>query len=98
VPVQSLIDVLEDGETIEGFLRLYPAITKQTSPHCTRLRQRPDSGMRILIDECVDPRVRNLFGDHPADAVHDNGSDALEDGSLLALAQEEFDADHRQRH
>ena len=29
VPVQSLIDVLEDGETIDQFLKLYPSITKQ---------------------------------------------------------------------
>jgi uncharacterized protein (DUF433 family) len=29
VPVQSLIDFLEDGETIDDFLKLYPAITRQ---------------------------------------------------------------------
>jgi uncharacterized protein (DUF433 family) len=29
VPVQSLIDFLEGGETIDQFLVLYPAITRQ---------------------------------------------------------------------
>jgi hypothetical protein len=48
--------------------------------------------MRILIDECVDPRVKLLFGDHERATVHDKGWDTLEDGPLLALAQKEFDA------
>ncbi len=29
VPVQSLIDFLEAGETIDQFLQLYPSITRQ---------------------------------------------------------------------
>ena len=29
LPVQSLIDFLEGGETIDQFLALYPAISKQ---------------------------------------------------------------------
>ncbi len=29
VPVQSLIDLLESGETIDDFLKLYPSITRQ---------------------------------------------------------------------
>jgi uncharacterized protein (DUF433 family) len=29
VPVQSLIDLLEGGETIDTFLSLYPSITRQ---------------------------------------------------------------------
>jgi len=29
VPVQSLIDLVEGGETIDDFLRLYPAVTRQ---------------------------------------------------------------------
>jgi hypothetical protein len=47
--------------------------------------------MRILIDECVDPRAELLFADHEVSTVHDRGSDALEDGPLLSAAQEEFD-------
>ena len=47
--------------------------------------------MRVLIDECVDPRVTRLFGDHRVATVHDQGWDTLEDGPLLTFAQEEFD-------
>jgi len=47
--------------------------------------------MRILIDECVDPRVKLIFGDHIVATVHEQGWDALEDGPLLAVAQNEFD-------
>ncbi len=47
--------------------------------------------MRILIDECVDPRVKQLFDDHDPATVHEKGWDALEDGPLLGFAQEEFD-------
>ncbi len=47
--------------------------------------------MRVLIDECVDPRVTLLLGDHKVATVHEQRWDALEDGPLLAVAQEEFD-------
>jgi predicted nuclease of predicted toxin-antitoxin system len=29
--------------------------------------------MRILIDECVDPRVKQLFGGHEVATVRDRG-------------------------
>lgn len=29
VPIQSLIDFLEGGETIDGFIKLYPPITRE---------------------------------------------------------------------
>jgi predicted nuclease of predicted toxin-antitoxin system len=47
--------------------------------------------MRILIDECVDPRVKQLFGGHEVATVRDRGWGALEDGPLLAAAQGQFD-------
>jgi hypothetical protein len=47
--------------------------------------------MRILIDECVDPRVKQLLNDHQAVTVHDRGWGTLEDGALLMVAQEQFD-------
>jgi predicted nuclease of predicted toxin-antitoxin system len=47
--------------------------------------------MRILIDECVDPRITLLFGDHQVSTVHAQGWDTLEDRALLTLAQSEFD-------
>ena len=47
--------------------------------------------MRLLIDECVDPRVKELFGDHDPATVHESGWDTLDDASLLELAQARFD-------
>ncbi len=47
--------------------------------------------MRVLIDECVDPRVKAIFTGHECTTVHDEGWDTLEDGPLLALAQQQFD-------
>jgi predicted nuclease of predicted toxin-antitoxin system len=46
--------------------------------------------MRILIDECVDPRVKRLFSEHEVSTVRDEGWDALEDGPLLAIAEAKF--------
>ena len=47
--------------------------------------------MRILIDECVHPRVKQLFRGHEVATVRDQGWGAMEDGPLLAVAQEQFD-------
>jgi len=47
--------------------------------------------VRVLIDECVDPRVKTLLLDHLAATVHDQGWAAFEDGVLLAAAEREFD-------
>jgi predicted nuclease of predicted toxin-antitoxin system len=47
--------------------------------------------MRILVDECVDPRVKSLFPEHDVSTVYDMGWDQLTDGPLLALANELFD-------
>ena len=47
--------------------------------------------MRILIDECIDPRVKSLFAEHEAKTVHEMGWDQLKDGPLLRLAEQSFD-------
>ena len=47
--------------------------------------------MRIVIDECVDPRVKGLFGDHTTVTVFERGWNSLDDGALLDAAQHEFD-------
>ena len=47
--------------------------------------------MRVLIDECVDPRVKTLFADHTVATVYERGWDELKDGPLLMVAQREFD-------
>jgi predicted nuclease of predicted toxin-antitoxin system len=47
--------------------------------------------MRILIDECVDPRVKQLFPGHQVSTVHELGWAALEDPALLKIANDRFD-------
>jgi predicted nuclease of predicted toxin-antitoxin system len=48
--------------------------------------------MRLLLDECVDPRVKTLFPQHEVSTVHEMGWDELTDSELLALAQKSFNA------
>ena len=47
--------------------------------------------MRVLIDQCVDPRVKLLLGERQVATVHERGWDELEDDPLLAAARKEFD-------
>jgi predicted nuclease of predicted toxin-antitoxin system len=46
--------------------------------------------MRLLIDECVDPRVKVLFHDHEVYTVHEMGWSKLTDSELLPLASKSF--------
>jgi predicted nuclease of predicted toxin-antitoxin system len=48
--------------------------------------------MRILLDECVDPRVKGLFKEHEVSTVQQMGWDQLTDGEILDRAQHTFDA------
>ena len=47
--------------------------------------------MRILLDECVNPRVRAAFQGHEVKTVIEMGWGGITNGKLLALAQEEFE-------
>lgn len=48
--------------------------------------------MRILLDECVNPRLRDAFPGHYVVTVPGMGWRAVPDLSLLALANGKFDA------
>jgi predicted nuclease of predicted toxin-antitoxin system len=43
--------------------------------------------MRILLDECVNPRLREAFTEHEVKTVRDMGWGGFTNGRLLALAQ-----------
>jgi hypothetical protein len=43
--------------------------------------------MRLLIDECVDERLRLLFSDHDCQTVRFAGFAGLKNGRLLAAAE-----------
>ena len=47
--------------------------------------------MRILIDECVHPRVREAFPSHEVLTVAEAGWRAVPDDRIVALAQGNFD-------
>ena len=47
--------------------------------------------MRILIDECLDWRLKREFPRHAASTVTDMGWGGLKNGALLSVAQPKFD-------
>jgi predicted nuclease of predicted toxin-antitoxin system len=47
--------------------------------------------MRILLDECVNPRVRAAFKGHRVKTVAEMGWGGITNGMLLALAEADFD-------
>jgi hypothetical protein len=48
--------------------------------------------MRVLLDECVNPRVRAAFLNHQVATVPEMGWAGVTNGKLMALAQNLFDA------
>ena len=47
--------------------------------------------MRVLIDECLDWRLKREFQGHTAATVGEMGWGGTKNGALLALAQSQFD-------
>ena len=47
--------------------------------------------MRVLLDECVNPRLKEAFSGHEARTVADQGWKGLKNGELLLRAETEFD-------
>jgi predicted nuclease of predicted toxin-antitoxin system len=47
--------------------------------------------MRILLDECMNPRVRTAFADHQVKTVVEMGWSGITNGKLLSLAEKDFD-------
>ena len=47
--------------------------------------------MRVLLDECVNPRVRLAFPQHEVLTVREMGWGGITNGKLMALAQQSFD-------
>lgn len=48
--------------------------------------------MRVLLDECLDPRFCGLFARHEAESMKSMGWLGMSNGELLGTAQGEFDA------
>jgi len=47
--------------------------------------------MRVLLDECVNPRVKAAFAKHEVRTVVEMGWGGVSNGKLIALAQQSFD-------
>jgi len=47
--------------------------------------------MRVLLDECINPRVKAAFRNHQVWTVAEKRWKGLKNGDLLALAEQEFD-------
>ncbi|MBI3698349.1 MAG: DUF5615 family PIN-like protein [Acidobacteria bacterium] len=47
--------------------------------------------MRVLLDECVNPRLKEAFSGHEVRTVADQGWKGLKNGELLLRAEREFD-------
>jgi hypothetical protein len=47
--------------------------------------------MRVLLDECVNPRVRSAFPGHHVKTVLEIGWGGVKNGKLMALAQGMFE-------
>ena len=47
--------------------------------------------MRVFVDACIDPRVREAFSDHEVRTAAELGWQRLKDNALVALLQNQFD-------
>src|ERR1022692_1613618 len=47
--------------------------------------------MRVLLDECVNPRVKDAFPGHTVRTVKEMGWGGITNGKLMVLAQQSFD-------
>jgi hypothetical protein len=72
VPVQTMFEYLEGGETLEEFFNRFSTVSREFAvrvggseapPACERL-------MRLLIDECIDERLRHFFPGHGRQTAH----------------------------
>ena len=56
VPVQTLLDFIEAGDTLDKFLLAFPRVQREQAVQFLRNGQGTTSRrMRILLDECLDP-------------------------------------------
>ena len=53
--------------------------------------------MSVLLDECVNPRVKAAFADHEVQTVKGMGWGGITNGKLMALAQQSRLQQHRVR-
>jgi uncharacterized protein DUF433 len=82
VPVQTLLDYLEAGESTDDFLEGFPSVTREHVIFLGGSEEPSDrSGVvKVLLDECVDWRLgRDIVG-HDVKIAHQMGWTAIKNG------------------
>ena len=95
VPVQTLLDYLEAGESIDDFLAGFPSVTRdQVVAFLEEAKDRLVEFrlVRVFLDECIDWRLSRDIGGHDVKTARQMGWTAIKNGELLALAAAHFDA------
>jgi uncharacterized protein (DUF433 family) len=96
VPVKSLFDHLEAGDSIEEFLEGFPSVKReQVIALLEEAREHAlaASWMRLLLDENLDWRLGRDLPGHQTESVSSLGWTGIQNGELLAKATEAgFDA------
>ena len=91
VPVQTLFDYLAGGDTLEDFMEGFPTVRRAlASPGSAGGSQATIADkqlMRLLIDECVDERLRLLFRGHECQTARFANLSGLKNGQLLDAAE-----------
>ena len=94
VPVQTLFEYLEGGESIDDFLAGFPIRHPSAGRGLSRGRQdtaRRQGFMKLLLDECVDWRRSRELQGHDVKSARQMGWSTIRNGDLLALAAKSFD-------
>jgi len=91
VPVKTLIDYLEAGDSLEVFLQDFPTVSREQAVPRSRSRRRRCFKMRVLLDECLPSRLKQAIPGHEVSTVSDAGWRGKSNGELLGLASGEFD-------
>ncbi len=76
VPVKTMFEYLEAGESLDDFLGGFPTVSREVAVQVLEESRELRPGLsvvKILIDECVDQRLRFLFSGHDCEtAVYAN--------------------------
>jgi len=63
VPVQTLLNYIEEGDTLDNFLRTFPPSRGKQAIQFLELAK-ANSSSAILLDDALTPRLRQAFPDH----------------------------------
>ena len=95
VPVQTLLDYLKAGESIDDFLDGFPTVTREQVIALPEEAEKQLVGLvrqhEAPVYECIDRKFTREFVDYEVKTVSQMGWAGVENGQLLALAQAEFD-------